>query len=72
MMSKENKPNRKDGNDMKSDDIMTAKRIAYKVLEENSKERKEAEKMIGCPLSEMSDEQKTIMLACLAAFDGKY
>lgn len=48
------------------------KRIAYKVLEENSKERKEAEKMMGCPLEKMTDEQKMIMLACLAAFEGKY
>ena len=52
--------------------IMEAKRIAYKVLEENSKERKEAEKMMGCPLEEMTDEQKIIMLACLTAFQGKY
>lgn len=52
--------------------MMTTKEIAYKVLEENSKERKEAEKMMGCQLSEMTDEQKTIMLACLTAFQGKY
>ena len=52
--------------------IIEAKRIAYKVLEENSKERKEAEKMMGCSLEEMSDDQKTIMLACLTAFQGKY
>ena len=58
--------------EIKDEDIMTAKRIAYKVLEENSKERKEAEKMMGCPLSEMTDKQKTIMLACLTAFQGKY
>ena len=51
---------------------METKRIAYKILDENSKERKEAEKMMGCLLSEMTDEQKTIMLACLAAFEGKY
>lgn len=52
--------------------MKSTKMIAYKVLEENSKERKEAEKMMGCKLSEMTDEQKTIMLACLAAFNGKY
>ena len=57
---------------MKNDDIMRAKIIAYKVLDENSKERKEGEKMMGCPLSEMSDKQKTIMLACLTAFEGYY
>ena len=51
---------------------MEAKRIAHKVLEENTKERKEAEKMMGCSLEEMSDDQKTIMLACLTAFQGKY
>ena len=52
--------------------MMTAKKIAYKTLEENSKERKEAEKMMGCSLSEMTDEQIIIMLGCLAAFQGKY
>ena len=52
--------------------IMEAKRIAYKVLEENSKEKKKDEKMMGCSLEEMSDDQKTIMLACLTAFQGKY
>jgi hypothetical protein len=52
--------------------IMEVKRIAYKVLEENSKERKEAEKMMGCSLEEMTDDQKKIMLACMTAFQGKY
>lgn len=51
---------------------MTTKEIAYKVLEENSKERKEAEKMMGCSLEEMTNEQKTIMLACLTVFQGEY
>lgn len=51
---------------------MTAKEIAYRVLDENSKERKEAEKMMGCKLEEMTDDQKIIMLACLDAFQGKY
>ena len=52
--------------------IMEAKRIAYKVLDKNSKERKEAEKMMGCSLEEMTNEQITIMLACLTAFQGEY
>ena len=51
---------------------MTNKEIAYKMLDENSKERKEGEKMMGCKLEEMTDEQKTIMLACLTAFQGEY
>lgn len=52
--------------------MKSTKMIAYKVLEENSKERKEAEKMMGCSLEEMSDDQKKIMLACMTAFQGKY
>ena len=52
--------------------MMTMKEIAYKVLEENSKERKEAEKMIGCPLEEMTVEQKQLMLEILTAFQGRY
>ena len=51
---------------------MTVKEIAYKVLDKNSKERKEAEKMMGCSLEEMTNEQITIMLACLTAFQGEY
>lgn len=52
--------------------MMTTKEIAYKVLEKNSKERKEAEKMMGCSLEEMTDEQKQLMLEILTAFQGKY
>ena len=51
---------------------MTGKEIAMKMMDKNSKERKESEKMMGCKLEEMTDEQKTICIACLEAFQGKY
>lgn len=51
---------------------MTIKEIAYRMLDRNSKERKEGEKMMGCKLEEMTDEQKTIMLACLEVFQKEY
>ena len=51
---------------------MKIKEIAVKMVEKNSKERKEAEKMMGCALEEMKAEQRALALACLAAFDGKY
>ena len=52
------------GNVMKK---LTGKEIAIKTLDKNSKERKEAEKMMGIKLEEMTKEQKTIAIACLEA-----
>lgn len=57
------------GNVMKK---LTGKEIAIKMLDKNSKERKEAEKMMGIKLEEMTKEQKTLVIACLEAFQGKY
>lgn len=47
---------------------MTSKEIAVRLLDKDSAERKEAEKMMGCKLEEMTDEQKTLAIACLGAF----
>lgn len=51
---------------------MKIKEIAAKMGEKNSKERREAEKMMGCALEEMKAEQRALALACLAAFESKY
>lgn len=48
------------------------KKIAEKMVKKTSKERAEAEKMMGCALEEMTAEQRALALACLAAFEGKY
>lgn len=34
--------------------------------------KKEIEKMMGCKLEEMTDEQKKLGLACLVAFESRW
>lgn len=46
------------------------KATAMKMMNANSAERKEAEKMIGCKFEEMSKEQRVLAAICLSAFDG--
>jgi len=46
------------------------KATAIKMMKENSAERKEAEKMMGCKFEDMSKEQRALAAILLAAFDG--
>ena len=46
------------------------KATALKMMKENSPERKEAEKMMGCKFEDMSKEQRVLAAIFLAAFDG--
>lgn len=46
------------------------KTTAMKMMDVNSAERTEAEKMMGCKLEDMSKEQRLLAAICLAAFDG--
>lgn len=46
------------------------KATAMKMMNENSAERKEAEKMMGCKFEDMNKEQRVLAAICLAAFDG--
>ena len=48
------------------------KATAMKMMNANSAERKEAEKMMGCKFEDMSKEQRVLAAICLAAFDGAW
>lgn len=48
---------------------MTSKEMAMKMMK-NGNERKEAEKMFGKKFEDMSQEQRRLAAAMLAAFDG--
>lgn len=53
-------------------DMNTAKQIAMGICAGDESAQKELEKMFGCELENMTDEQKKLGLACLAAFDGHW
>lgn len=46
------------------------KTAAVKIMNANSAERKEAEKMMGCKFEDMSKKQRVLAAICIAAFDG--
>lgn len=46
------------------------KMTAINMMNANSAERKEAEKMMGCKFDDMTVEQRQLAAICLAAFDG--
>ena len=46
------------------------KATALKMMNANSPEHKESEKMMGCKFDDMSKEQRVLAAICLAAFDG--
>lgn len=48
---------------------MTVKEIAVKMLEQDSNERKIAEKMIGVKFENMTPEQRVLAAECIAAFN---
>ena len=48
------------------------KMTAINMMNANSAERKEAEKMIGCKFDDMTVEQRQLSAICLAAFDGAW
>lgn len=48
------------------------KMTAINMMNENSAERKEAEKMMGCKFEDMRKEQRVLAAICLAAFDGAW
>lgn len=48
------------------------KMTAINMMNENSAERKEAEKMMGCKFEDMRKEHRVLAAICLAAFDGAW
>ena len=46
------------------------KTVAIKMMDKDSAERKEAEKMWSMKFEQMTQEQRVIAAVCLAAFDG--
>lgn len=51
------------------------KELAMDIIKMNKRgvlAKAELEKMMGCKLDEMSDEQKTLGLACLIAFECQW
>ena len=69
---KENRQNQKGKKIMTNEEMKMneTKVTAVKMMNANSAERKEAEKMMGCKFEDMSKEQKVLATICLAAFDG--
>lgn len=49
---------------------MTVKEIAIRMMDVNSHERLEAEKMMGKPFEDMTPAQRIVAAECLAAFAG--
>ena len=47
---------------------MTAKETALNMMKKDSIERAEAEKMMGARFEEMTQEQRRLSAACIAAF----
>lgn len=47
---------------------MDSKATAMRMMDENSAERKEAEKMMGCKFEDMTVEQRGLAAACVSAF----
>ena len=47
---------------------MTAKEAALNMMKKDSIERAEAEKMMGARFEEMTQEQRRLAAACIAAF----
>ena len=52
--------------------MRSVKEVAEKMLDGNSNERQEAEKMIGKAFDEMTREERVIAATILAAFDGRW
>lgn len=51
------------------------KKLAMDIIEKNERgilAKAELEKMMGCKLEDMTDEQKTVGLACLIAFESRW
>lgn len=46
------------------------KTVAIKMMDKDSAERKESEKMMGTKFKQMTQEQRVVAAVCLAAFDG--
>ena len=47
---------------------MTAKEVACKIMDSNSRERHVAETMMGKTFEEMTPEQRVLAAECIAAF----
>lgn len=47
---------------------MMPKQVAIRMMDSNSFERKEAEKMMGVPFEKMTIEQRRLSAACVSAF----
>lgn len=52
--------------------MRAVKEVAEKMLDGNSEERHEAEKMMGKSFEEMSKEERVIAATILAAFDVRW
>lgn len=50
----------------------TAKEIAWAMMEKNSPERNEAEKMMGTSFDDMTQEQRRLAAVVLSAFDAQW
>lgn len=48
--------------------VMDSKTTAMKMMDENSAERKEAEKMMSCKFEDMTVEQRQLAAVCVSAF----
>lgn len=46
--------------------------MAMKIMDKNSEERKEAEKMMGRKLEDMTIEQRVLAAEVLSAFEGAW
>lgn len=52
--------------------MKTCKEMAIGICGNDIKAKHELEKMMGCKLSEMTDEQKKLGLAMLCAFENQW
>ena len=50
------------------DGDVTARDIAFRMMDANSKERAEAERMMGLKFEDMTIEQRNLAAVCMAAF----
>ena len=50
------------------DGDVTARDIAFRMMDANSKERAEAERMMGLKFEDMTIDQRNLAAVCMAAF----